>query len=182
GVAVLVRLLQDEDAEVQSAAMNSLEAFGELAVEALGKILCHESALVRACSAEVMIRINSKYIPAVVAVVTEGLRHRDRAVRCQASSAIVAAGPAAKAAGKELIPVLAGCLRDEEDVVRYNAASALSAFGPDAKPAIPVLTEALKDRHEYVRGYAATALGSVGPDAKPAVMALAELVEDEDEY
>jgi HEAT repeat protein len=80
-----------------------------------------------------------------------------------------------------VVPVLAGCLSEEDPRLRIRAVTALAMFGPEAAAAAPALEQALADADPYVRGRAALALGQLGTAAAPAVSGLAAALSDQDE-
>jgi HEAT repeat protein len=77
---------------------------------------------------------------------------------------------------RQVVPVLAGALKDGDEKVRVAAACALGAVGDPQ--AVPSLVGALKDPCEDVRSSAAETLGALGPAAREAVPALVGLAGD----
>jgi HEAT repeat protein len=57
--------------------------------------------------------------------------------------------------------VLADCLSDLDERIRFNAARALEKLGPAAKPAKEALEKALRDEDEDVRYWASEALKNI---------------------
>ena len=102
------------------------------------------------------------------------LSDQDPEVQARGALGLSRAGPEARAAVSELIPLL----KSRSALARQNAALALAAVGPEAASAVPALTEALKDPEWAVRRQAAMALGAIGPAAKPAAPALQRLESD----
>lgn len=78
----------------------------------------------------------------------------------------------------ELVPVLAGALKDKDRSLRYLAADGLSRLGPAAEKAIPDLVQALKDSEESVKTSAGNALVEIGEPAVPALTEAAAQTQD----
>jgi HEAT repeat protein len=104
------------------------------------------------------------------------LQDTDDNTRLQATLALGAIGPGAKAA----VPQLAANLRDDKVVgIRANAAAALGRIRVNAAVAVPALLHAaLNDPEPDVRGWAMNGLGAFGPEAKSAIPALREAAQD----
>jgi len=147
--------------------------------------------------ADVMVRIGTPAIPALVEIVKE---EDNGVVDLEAVHALGRLGPAARPAIPALIdalkvkqpkvvagivdaladigdaaiePLMAG-LNDRSTPGRYNCARALAKFGPRAAAAVPRLTELASNRREdrTVRFWAVAALGEIGPAAQSSIPVL----------
>jgi HEAT repeat protein len=79
--------------------------------------------------------------------------------------------------GSRAASQLAGALRSDAVVVRYNAVEALRQIGPEARDAITALvTTSREDENLNVRRAAVQALGSMGLEAGPAIEELANML------
>ncbi|MSS70536.1 MAG: HEAT repeat domain-containing protein [Candidatus Latescibacteria bacterium] len=116
-------------------------------------------------------------VPALVAML-KGVEELEEAdgyqFRGLAAWVLQGLGPESARRSPEVIPALAGALKDEERRVRLNAAAALGAMGPATAEAVPALLEALRHPDVLTRRYAALAFGALGEAAAPHVPALVE--------
>jgi HEAT repeat protein len=93
------------------------------------------------------------------------LRHKDFMARTHAAAVLTVIG----ANGKEAIPDLMECLKDEQYLVCVKAANALAHMGPEAKVAVPALIDLYKRfPNDAVRSAVADALKQLDPEAAEA--------------
>jgi HEAT repeat protein len=121
-------------------------------------------------------RRERKFTPVDFAVETlrPALRDPVAAVRKQAAASLCEIGPAAAAAGEDLI----GLLKDADEGVRCQAAEALGSLGGESEPTVAALTALLQDPSTAVQTAAAKALGALKKVAAPAVPSLIPLLTD----
>jgi len=173
GQAALIRLLKDENAEVQVAAVQSVCALGRTvpdAVAALARALPPPEKWGPALNGYGP-PLGPTFAPAVPAL-RKALAHPKPDVRDTACRLLAQIGPGAK----DAVPELLAALTEKGDRSRAPAVLAtLGAIGPDAKGAIPVLLETPLP----VRG-TILCLAEIGPAAKQIVPTLRELQADPD--
>jgi HEAT repeat protein len=90
------------------------------------------------------------------------LKHKDAGARAHAAAIFTIWGQK----GKQAIPELRACLKDENFTVCFEAAEALARMGPEAKVAVPELID-LHSKHWsfQVRAAAAEAILRLDPEA-----------------
>jgi HEAT repeat protein len=117
----------------------------------------------------------SRAVPAM----TAALKDPDVKIRIAATQMLAEIGPAAKAAGPNL---LEQALRDPVDYAGTTAAGALPKIDLQAaRQVMSAYLPALHDPAVQTRRKACAMLGSLGPVAKPAVPHLIETLDDQDE-
>ena len=199
-VPILIKLLQDQDAEgfVRANAATALGKIGEgasKAVPALINALRDQDKYVRKDAAEALEKIGTprtiktvkdRYrvviplgwtgsedeVPALI----QALQNENKDVRV---NAVVTLG---QIESEDVVPVLIEALQDQDEWVRVNAAWTLGQRGKSASKAVPILIKALQDQDEWVRASAAMALGEIGESASKAVPALINALQDQDKY
>ncbi len=89
-------------------------------------------------------------------------------------------GAALGAMGPDVVPDLAGALRNKVLTRRRVAVYALGSIGPDARSAVKALAARLTDDEPAMRFLAARALGNIGKDAQSALPRLRHATGDKD--
>jgi HEAT repeat protein len=110
--------------------------------------------------------LKEKELEAIVPVLIEALKDKNKLVRRPAPEWIVQLPPVLR---KPAIPALIDALNDVDLPTRTWVATALGQIGPDAKDAVPKLVLAMHDQDRDLRRAAMSALGGIGPAAKDAV-------------
>jgi HEAT repeat protein len=211
GLPVLMEALKDANGEpFRAEALEALQRMGPVADKALPLLVSaakeatpHRAKAVRAVG---RVAARAKEDPALMNLLLEALRDKDKAV-CNAAalslgdlarSAVAtreqivvalaeafqdravssSAGQALERFGKDAVPGLLRVLRTGDATGRVDAVRILGQIGPEAKEAVGELAEALKAKDGRLRGAAAEALGRIGPDAKSAVPKLIGLFGD----
>lgn len=162
-VPVLVRHLEDENAQARELAVMFLAQIGPEAAPAapaLVKLLVDPSELVQVNAAATLVMIG------------------DHSVSDEDAEEPSAGESAERVA--LAVRTLAGLADYPEENVRMTAVSALGNAGPAATPALKLLRAALGDANPQIRATAAAALGRLGPVAATQVAALKALADDED--
>jgi serine/threonine-protein kinase len=167
-VAQLCGRLRDPDVRVQTAAIGSLIAIGDVgAVPHLLDYLKDESEHVRRGAVEVL---NEVVTPDAVKDLVDALRDSDWWVRVRSADALGSLG------GPRVIDAVLGLVKDPDEFVRRYAIEILNVV-PDAR-AVEVLIEALGDSDWWVRERAIDALAKTG-DARAVEPLLAVLGSDD---
>jgi HEAT repeat protein len=183
-LSLLISAMADDNDETRGEVVGALKsAFtSEFGVPHLEKALQHDNPLIRAGSADALLRYGQKKKEA------EAVLHKlliDKSVEVRAS-ATRAFQSDKRTYDKAAIPLLQSLLNDNDARVRERAANGLANFGPDSAPAVDSLRSALArkamDSDEMgAKASAAVALGRIGPAAKSAVPELmAALAETRD--
>lgn len=155
-VSVLVRALDDPDAERRAGAAVALASVGgEEAARALLPLVADPDPGARAAAVWALGRMGRGFVEPDLRRVLE--THADTGVRAAAARILgrLRDGPS--------FDLLAAALRDASWTLRQEAAGALGTLG-DAR-ATPLLGQALSDEDPRVRGTAAGALGALGDPA-----------------
>jgi HEAT repeat protein len=175
-VPALVRLLDDKDPRVHSAAAHVLGRIGpaaRAAVPVLRKRLDVPDPAARVRTAGILWKIERD--PGLLAILDEGLKpgHGARREAVEVFRSIGAAS----------IPRLSRALRSSGD---YREAAdfyrALAAVDPSRRTADAALTAMLTDRDPETRRNAARAAGELGPDARGCVAGLERALADDDVF
>lgn len=170
-IPALIAVLDDNDVDVRSSAMESLTGFGNLAAPLLTKALSDNRPRVQVNAACALLEMNPAD-PHAIEPLIEGLQQPAADVRRIAAWALSLSGVHAKRA----VPSLTKALEDKDVEVRRFTTVALREIGPEAKAAVPALARALLDVDLDVCEGAASALVKIGPAAKAAVPALVKVV------
>lgn len=104
----------------------------------------------------------------------KALADRSREVRAAALVAL----KKGRGSEKELLPGVAGFLKDEDAKFRLLALETLTALKKEARPALLDILPLFKDRDPLVRKTAARSLAAIAPDDGAARLALSRLLED----
>jgi hypothetical protein len=164
-VPALVAALDDEHAEVRSAAITALYLTGPPAAAAIPKLAemrLTEEKWNRFDVYCALGRIGANS-PAIVSLLKSDLESGP--CRHGAVAGLRKIGPGAK----EAVPALVSALEGASSGLRLGIVRALGAIGPAAESAVPALEKALQDEDELVREAAAEALEKVrqaGEEAK----------------
>jgi HEAT repeat protein len=177
-VPVLRRALQDDDHNVQAAAIEALKKIGAGAVPSLRRALTDKDARVRAQAAEALGFLEGdgrEALPALVAAFNDS----DDGVRVKAMGAVRRIGNDYV----DALPALLVILRDDPSGrVRASAAEAVGVLGR-LKPKLvtPALIQSLKDQDAEVRQESAESLGRLARNRvmpEEAIPALKEALKD----
>lgn len=164
GIPVLLRMLTNDDLQVQMDAKSGfciLGAMAASAVPALAKLLASTNAVHLFMGAQVLGEIGAPALPALM----EAMTNRHYKVATQAYLAIGALGTNAQPA----IPLLLRDLQHPNHFNRERAADALGSLHLDPETVVPALTKLLSDISPAARSIALNSLGQFGPAAKSAV-------------
>jgi HEAT repeat protein len=211
GLPVLMQAVKAARGEpFRGEAIETLQRMGPKAEEALPLLATAAKEptpdRARAVRALGPIAAAAKEDPALVNLLLETLRDKDKDVRNAAALSLgdlarsakstrpqivmalaeafkdrdvsTSAGQAMERFGKDAVPGLLDALRTADERGRVDAARILGQIGPEAKEAVAELAEVLKAKDGRLRGTAAEALGRIGPDAERAVPDLIGLFGD----
>lgn len=162
---VLVKLLDDKNDEVNSAAAEALGSLGKgalVAVPSLIKKLSSKDEDVRIASVETLGKIG----PEAKAAVPELIK------RMHGDGSLYVKRKSARALGHiqddpaKVLPELAKALKDKDPVLRFAASEAIGKYGDKAEPVIDNLISMLKDESSAYFG--SMALTKIGKVALPA--------------
>lgn len=176
---LLARGLDDEDASVQLACLESIGRLGSSGRDALAAVrvkLDHDSAQMRTTAIDVVARIAPRD-PTLIEDLIKMAGDHDPSVQCRAIEAITATGPI----GRKAIPIVVNRLRSADEDVRLAAATMIGSHGSGAGEALPALTQLLADSDHQWRLKILETISRLGAAAKPAVAELALLLDDPSE-
>ena len=165
-VPELAASLNDKDAKVRLAALNTLGKMGraaKAALPAINKALDDPDKRVRVEAAYVLWLVDQQSKP-VIAVLSEAVRGKDEGSRLAAIPLLGKVGTEVAEARGLLVELLAG------QSTREAASGVLVAIG---KKAVPELVKALEDPQVYTRLGVIQTLADIGPEAKDALERLA---------
>ncbi len=176
-ISVALRALEDESAEVRSAAaliLGKLRPTTEKVIPALINMLKDESVEVRHTTVLALCKFGPEAKEAAPALL-ETLKDEDSDTCYNALQALKKIG----VPGRDRVPGLIEALKSNNAGARANAAVGLHCLKCIAIDAVPALLISLKDEDAEVRRVTALALGTTG--ANKAIPALIEAVEDSEE-
>ena len=168
----LIEALKSKRIETRMRVLEAISSAGPLAKDAIpGLIISSKddlSAETRDKSIDVLVKIGSAAVPAMLEILKDGRSNSRRL----AADALLKFSTEAHGG----IPIFIATLKDPEDALRLKASEILSIIGADA---VPALIPCLKDPSSQVRGAAAATLNKIGAPAKDAAKALVEALKDE---
>jgi hypothetical protein len=172
----VIRLLQDHDPEVRTAAANCVRNIGrpgiQGAIPVLLPMLDDTDPAVKLAAAHALWHLSAKKAHEIVPILRQALRQPNPLTRHDAANVLAEIGTDAMDALAELAACAAA---DPAPFVRRKAITALKGLGG---PGVPALMDALRDPDVITRILAMRALGSLGPTAQPAAAAVQALVND----
>jgi HEAT repeat protein len=202
-VAVLIDLLADSNAGVQTSAAEGLAKIGPPAapaIPALIELLLHDDPSPRGATQDALGKIGA----AAVAPLLDHLKsHEDKAdgvittlwlIGPDAAPAIptligrlktkpsLVVARALSRIGARAVPPLLETVKDPNSEVRWHATGALAEIDGDRDLLVPHLIKLLKDESGVVRQSAAAGLGRHGANYPVAVSALIEALKDDEGY
>jgi WD40 repeat protein len=168
----LLRALTDDNADVRTEALTSLQLIGSpeakdvpLLVPLLRNVRFPDG---QRYALEMLGKLGPAAEPAVSALV-EGLSDANDRIRFKSAELLGAIGPAARArAWSPLVDLLL----DDDPAARAVASAALVKLGPPNRSNLDKLRTLLDDRREDARRYALTALAAMGDEASDAAPVL----------
>jgi len=176
----LVKLLEDEHADVRISAAKALGTIGGAAKEqdirVLKGLLRDEDRQVQQSAMEALGQIAGKVAAAdALKFVTEMLRDKDTRMRITALKILGSMSQG----GEKAVPVIVNLLNDPEWSVRWEAARTLGKIGPKAKQSVPALIKLFAERSP-IRASAVDAVVRIDPEAEQHIQALTELLREEE--
>jgi HEAT repeat protein len=172
-VAVVVRALTDDDADVQREALRLLSRSrraDDEQIRAIAKALVHADDYVSAHAAEALVKLGPRSVPILIEAA------KDPRSVLWAILALEDLGAESKSAQSTLLETA----KDEDPLIRQESALALARIQADADAAVPALIAMLDDEQAMVRAAAAHALVSYGEAARDAVAPLRRMLEGPD--
>jgi HEAT repeat protein len=172
----LVRMLTNEDLDIQSTAVNGFKILGPLgapAVPALATLLAGPNALQAHLAASSLGHIGTPALPVLLA----GLTNRHYRISTDAALAIAGLGTNAAPA----IPILLHDLQQPDHLLRERAADTLGTLRIEPELVVPALTNVLDDPSPSARYLALSSLGRFESAARPALPIVCKLLDDQDE-
>jgi HEAT repeat protein len=167
GIPNLLRMLTNDDLQVQMDAKNGFTILGPTAAPAvpvLATLLATTNEVYLFMGAQALGEIGAPAFPALMQAMT----NRHFKVATQAYLAVGALGTNAKPA----IPILLHDLQHPNHFYRERAADALGRLHIEPELVVPALTNLLTDPSLAARHLAIQSLGQFGPEAKSAVPAI----------
>jgi HEAT repeat protein len=174
---VILSTLRDPNSEAErlKAALKACGILGKTASPAIGDVadLLSEPAL----TAEAAIAL-SYMGPGALEPLRQAMPSPDAVVRRESLRSIGKLKERAPLELSQVLPLLIGGMKDEDQGVRAVAATYLGIIHEGAGQAVPALMEGLTDPDPEVRRASAAALGSFGAEAAPALSALKKATSD----
>lgn len=172
-VAVVVRALTDEDADVQREALRLLSRSrraDDEQIRAIAKALVHNDDYVSAHAAEALVKLGPRSAPILIEAA------KDPRSVLWAILALEDLGVDAKSAQSILVQTA----KDEDPLIRQESALAFARIQADPDVAVPALVSMLDDDQAMVRAAAAHSLVSYGDAAREAAAPLRRMLEGTD--
>ncbi len=157
GIAAVLRLLEDNDADVRYAASEALIYLGPKARGSVPDLVAlFGGTKDDSLRANLLIGLGNlgPAAKAVVPLLAAAVKDKDQMVRRNAAEALGELGETAKAA----VPALVEALEHKDVWTRLNVAEALGKIGPAARAAVPALTKMLREKFPRVQDAARLAL------------------------
>ena len=168
----LLRALTDDNADVRTLVLASLQRIGAVEIKDVGLLVpvLQNSRFAdgQRYALDALTKLGPAAEPAVSALVA-GLTDANDRIRIKSAELLGTIGPSAHA--RAWSPLL-DLLQDDDPAVSAAAAAALAKVGPPRRANVEKLRALLDRRRETARRYALTALAAMGDDAADAAPAL----------